>query len=73
MIGLINYALSKLKSFFETLMLPLFCSDLLFFQIGLSYQQKVRDGCTVTLSTNLDGTKLNQPGHKLGICLEMEA
>merc|ERR1719362_786401 len=42
-------------------------------QIGLSYQQKVRDGCTVTLSTNLDGTKLNQPGHKLGICLEMEA
>lgn len=43
------------------------------FQIGLSYQQKLRDGCTVTLSTNLDGTKLNQPGHKLGICLEMEA
>jgi voltage-dependent anion channel protein 2 len=42
-------------------------------QIGLSYQQKLRDGCTVTLSTNLDGTKLNQPGHKLGICLEMEA
>merc|ERR1712117_833230 len=42
-------------------------------QIGLSYQQRLRDGVNVTLSTNLDGTKLNQPGHKLGICLEMEA
>jgi len=42
-------------------------------QIGLSYQQKLRDGLTVTLSSNVDGTKLNQPGHKLGLCLEMEA
>ena len=42
-------------------------------QIGLSYQQKLRDGITMTLSTNLDGTKLNEPGHKLGLCLEMEA
>ena len=66
-----NYSPSKLKQLFKTLCFV--CSDLLFFQIGLSYQQKVRDGCTVTLSTNLDGTKLNQPGHKLGICLEMEA
>jgi len=42
-------------------------------QIGLSYQQKLRDGITVTLSTNLDGTKLNEPGHKLGLAIEMEA
>jgi len=42
-------------------------------QIGLSYQQKLRDGITVTVSSNLDGTKLNQPGHKLGLCLEMSA
>lgn len=42
-------------------------------QIGLSYQQKLRDGITMTLSSNIDGTKLNQPGHKLGLCLEMEA
>merc|ERR1712096_597263 len=42
-------------------------------QIGLSYQQKLRDGITVTMSTNVDGTKLNEPGHKLGLCLEMEA
>merc|ERR1712058_135277 len=42
-------------------------------QIGLSYQQKLREGITVTLSTNLDGTKLNEPGHKLGLCLEMAA
>jgi len=27
----------------------------------------------MTLSTNLDGTKLNEPGHKLGLALEMEA
>merc|ERR1719431_981586 len=42
-------------------------------QIGLSYQQKLRDGITVTMSTNLDGTKLNEPGHKLGLAIEMEA
>ena len=42
-------------------------------QIGLSYQQKLREGIVVTVSTNLDGTKLNQPGHKLGLCLEMSA
>jgi len=42
-------------------------------QIGLSYQQKLKDGITVTLSTNLDGTKLNEPGHKLGLCVEMAA
>jgi len=42
-------------------------------QVGLSYQQKLRDGITVTMSTNIDGTKLNEPGHKLGLCLEMEA
>ena len=39
------------------------------FQIGLSYQQKLNDGCTMIFSINLDGTKLNKPGHKLGICL----
>ena len=59
-------------------------------QIGLSYEQKLRDGKSLrsrkgktllqslsgikmTLSTNLDGTKLNEPGHKLGLALEMEA
>jgi len=42
-------------------------------QVGLSYQQKLRDGITVTMSTNIDGTKLNEPGHKLGLALEMEA
>jgi len=42
-------------------------------QVGLSYQQKLRDGITLTLSTNIDGTKLNESGHKLGLCLEMEA
>merc|ERR1711970_775004 len=42
-------------------------------QVGLSYQQKLREGVTVTMSANIDGNKLNEPGHKLGLCLEMEA
>lgn len=42
-------------------------------QIGLSYEQKLRDGIKMTLSTNIDATKLNEPGHKLGLCIEMEA
>lgn len=42
-------------------------------KIGLSYQQRLREGITLTLSTCLDGTKLNQPGHKLGVALEMQA
>jgi len=41
--------------------------------VGLSYQQKLRDGVTLTLSTNVDGNKLNAPGHKLGLALELEA
>ena len=45
----------------------------IFSQIGLSYQQKLREGITMTLSANIDGTKLNEPGHKLGLCLEMAA
>lgn len=42
-------------------------------KVGLSYQQRLRPGVNITLSTSLDGTKLNQPGHKLGVALEMEA
>jgi len=42
-------------------------------QVGLSYQQKLRDGVTLTMSANIDGTKLNEPGHKLGLALEMQA
>lgn len=42
-------------------------------QVGLSYQQKLRDGVTVTLSTNVDGNKLNAPGHKIGLAIEMSA
>jgi len=42
-------------------------------QIGLSYQQKLRDGIILTMSANVDGKKLNDAGHKLGIALEMEA
>ena len=33
-------------------------------QVGLNYQQMLRDGITVTMSANIDGNKLNEPGHK---------
>jgi len=41
-------------------------------QIGLGYQQKLRDGITLTLSTLIDGKNFNQGGHKIGLALEME-
>jgi voltage-dependent anion channel protein 2 len=42
-------------------------------QIGLGYQQKLRDGVTLTLSSLIDGKNFNQGGHKLGLALELEA
>lgn len=42
-------------------------------QLGLSYQQRLRPGITLTLSTLIDGKNFNQGGHKLGLGLEMEA
>ena len=42
-------------------------------QVGLGYQQKLRDGVTITLSTLIDGKNVQQGGHKLGLALELEA
>jgi voltage-dependent anion channel protein 2 len=42
-------------------------------QIGLSYQQKLRDGVTLTLSTQIEGKSLNAGGHKFGLALDFEA
>ncbi|XP_055713551.1 voltage-dependent anion-selective channel-like [Phlebotomus papatasi] len=42
-------------------------------QIGLGYQQKLRDGITLTLSTLIDGKNFNAGGHKVGVALELEA
>jgi len=41
-------------------------------QFGISYQHKVRDGVTLTLSSQLEGKTLNQGGHKFGIALDFE-
>jgi len=41
-------------------------------QIGLSYQQRVRDGVTLTLSSMIEGKNFNQGGHKVGLGLEFE-
>lgn len=42
-------------------------------QIGLGYQQKLRDGITLFLSTMIDGKNFNAGGHKIGAALELEA
>jgi len=42
-------------------------------QIGCSYQQKVRDGVTLTLSSLVEGKNFNQGGHKLGLGVDFEA
>lgn len=41
--------------------------------IGLGYQQKLRDGITVTLSTLIDAKNFNQGGHKVGLALDLSA
>lgn len=43
------------------------------FQIGLGYQQKLRDGVTLTLASLIDAKNFNQGGHKVGLGLELEA
>jgi len=42
-------------------------------EIGLGYQQKLRDGVTITLSTLVNSANLNAGGHKVGLSMEMEA
>jgi len=39
-------------------------------EVGLGYQQKLRDGVTVTLSALVNGGALGQGGHKVGMALE---
>lgn len=36
-------------------------------QIGLSYQQRLREGVTLTLSSLIDGKNFDQGGHKIGV------
>jgi len=42
-------------------------------EVGLGYQQKLRDGVTLTLSTLVNGANINAGGHKVGVSLEMSA
>uniref|UniRef100_A0A2P2HVR3 Voltage-dependent anion-selective channel protein 2-like n=2 Tax=Hirondellea gigas TaxID=1518452 RepID=A0A2P2HVR3_9CRUS len=42
-------------------------------EVGLGYQQRLREGVTLTLSTLIDGKNFNQGGHKIGLALELEA
>jgi len=42
-------------------------------EVGLGYQQKLRPGVTLFLSTLIDGKNFQQGGHKVGLALELEA
>lgn len=42
-------------------------------QVGLSYQQKLREGVSVTLSTLIEGKTFNHGGHKIGLGLDFDA
>jgi len=42
-------------------------------QVGIGYQQKLRDGITLSLSTLIDAKNFNAGGHKIGLGLELEA
>lgn len=42
-------------------------------QIGLGYQQTLRKGVVLSLSTLIDGQNFNAGGHKIGVALELEA
>lgn len=42
-------------------------------QVGLSYQQDLRKGVTLNLSTLIEGSSLNSGGHKVGVGLTLNA
>lgn len=42
-------------------------------QIGLSYEQKIRKGVTLTVSSLLEGKSFNEGGHKVGLGIDLEA
>lgn len=41
--------------------------------VGLGYQQRLRDGITLTLSLLVDAANFNNGGHKIGLALDLEA
>lgn len=41
--------------------------------VGLGYQQRLRDGVTLTLSLLVDAANFNNGGHKIGLALDLEA
>lgn len=43
-------------------------------QLGVGYQQRLREGVTLELSALIDGKNFNSGGgHKIGLALELEA
>lgn len=41
-------------------------------QLGFGFEQKIRDGITLTLSTFIDGKNFKAGGHQVGLALELE-
>jgi len=42
------------------------------YQIGLGFETKVRQNAAITMSANLDGTKLNEGGHTVGLSFDLD-
>jgi len=41
-------------------------------QVGLAWEQKIKDGVTLTLSTMINGKDFQAGGHQIGLALELE-
>jgi len=41
-------------------------------QVGLGFEQKIKDGVTLTLSAFVDGKDFKAGGHQVGLALELE-
>jgi len=41
-------------------------------QVGLGFETKIREASTITVSANIDGNKLNEGGHKIGLTFDLE-
>lgn len=47
-----------------------FDSDLM---LGIGFETKIRPTATVTMSAEVDGNKLDEGGHKVGLSFDLEA
>lgn len=41
--------------------------------LGIGFETKIRPTATVTMSAEVDGNKLDEGGHKVGLSFDLEA